>query len=265
MIFEIKHRFSGEVIFKLECESMKLCVVAALKSEANLSEADLSGADLSGANLFGANLSEADLTRANLTRANLSEADLSEADLSGADLSGANLTRANLTRANLFGADLSEADLSEADLSEANLFGANLTRANLTRANLTRANLNRANLTGADLSGAKDIEIVLSRQKICPTEGAFVCWKKLQGGVIARLVIPHDAERMNALGSRKCRASKVFVHELFGAEMAYDQHTGKTLYRQGSEVFPNKFDPDVRVECSHGIHFFMTREEAEYY
>lgn len=28
---------------------------------------------------------------------------------------------------------------------------------------------------------------------------------------------------------------------------------------------PDKFDPDVRVECSHGIHFFLTREEAETY
>ena len=55
MLFEIKNRFSGDVIFKLETESFKLCVEAAVKSRANPSGADLSDADLSGANLSGIN------------------------------------------------------------------------------------------------------------------------------------------------------------------------------------------------------------------
>ena len=175
MLFEIKNRFDGSVIFSLECGSFKLCVEAAIKSRANLS----------GANLYGANLS-------------------------GANLSG-------------------------------------------------------ANLYGANLSWAENATLFLARQRITPSEGAFVGWKKLRGDVIAKLVIPHDAERMNAIGSRKCRASKAFVHEMFGAVEAFDNHTGKTLYKVGYEVIPDKFDPDIREECSHGIHFFMTREEAEDY
>lgn len=31
MLFEIKHRYTGEVLFKLECGSLKLCVEAAMK------------------------------------------------------------------------------------------------------------------------------------------------------------------------------------------------------------------------------------------
>ena len=92
--FEIKHRYSGAVLYSLETKSIKLCVEAALKSEANLSEADLSWADLKGANL--------------------KEADLSWADLSWADLSGADLSEANLKGAYLNGADLSEANLNGA-------------------------------------------------------------------------------------------------------------------------------------------------------
>jgi hypothetical protein len=79
MKFEIKRRLSGEMIFGLETESLKLCVEAAVKS----------GADLSMANLSGAYL-----YRADLYRANFSEADLSSADLSNADLSRANISRA---------------------------------------------------------------------------------------------------------------------------------------------------------------------------
>ena len=54
MLFEIKNRYIGNVIFKLETESFQLCVEAAVKSGANLYNANLSGADLSGANLSGA-------------------------------------------------------------------------------------------------------------------------------------------------------------------------------------------------------------------
>jgi len=121
MKFEIKSRCSGEALFSLETEDLKLCVEAAIKNGADLSLANLSEADLSEADLSLANLSEADLSRANLSEADLSEADLSRADLSRADLRGANLSRADLR-----GADLSRADLRGANLSEADLRGANL-------------------------------------------------------------------------------------------------------------------------------------------
>lgn len=44
MIFEIKHRIAGRILFSLETKSLKLCVEAAVKSGANLSGADLSDA-----------------------------------------------------------------------------------------------------------------------------------------------------------------------------------------------------------------------------
>jgi len=44
MLFKIKHRFSGSVLFSLETESLKLCVEAAVKDGANLYGADLRGA-----------------------------------------------------------------------------------------------------------------------------------------------------------------------------------------------------------------------------
>ena len=115
MKFEIKNKFSEDVIFSLETKSFKLCVEAAVEAGANLSRADLYRANLSGANL-----AEANLSGANLYRANLSVANLAEANLSGANLAEADLYRADLYRANLAGADLAEANLSVANLAEAN-------------------------------------------------------------------------------------------------------------------------------------------------
>ena len=114
MIFEIKHRVSGSILFSLETNSWKLCLEAAVKS----------GANLTGANLIGANLTGADLTGANLTGANLAGANLADAYLAGANLTGANLAGANLADAYLAGANLADAYLAGANLTGANLTGA---------------------------------------------------------------------------------------------------------------------------------------------
>ena len=106
-LFEIKNRFTGEVLFSAECESLKICVEAAVKGNTNLYTTNLYNADLSNADLSNANLRNAYLYNADLSNANLRNADLSNADLSNADLSNANLRNANLRNANLYNADLS--------------------------------------------------------------------------------------------------------------------------------------------------------------
>ena len=130
-----------------------------------------------------------------------------------------------------------------------------------------------ADLSGANLTDIKDAALALARTRIVPQEGSFVGWKKLTNGVIAELVIPHDAQRVNAAGSRKCRASKVHVWNMWdskGEQIANGvavpgQHDHKTVYEVGKETMPDKFDPSITQECSHGIHFFLTREEAQAY
>ncbi len=172
------------------------------------------------------------------------------ANLSGAYLSGANLYGANLSGANLYGANLSGAYLSGANLSGANLSGANLSGANLYGANLYGANLSGANLSGAKLPGFQ-----------IPQEGTLTVFKKLKGGTIAKLLVPADARRTATPTGRKCRAEWVEVLEGEGVS----GHDGKTAYSPGAIVRPDKYDDDIRVGCTSGIHFFLTREEAEAY
>ena len=76
MIYEIKNRWSGKVIFSIETYTWRLAVEAAIKAGANLFRANLSRTDLFGANLSGANLTEADLTGANLSEADLTKVNL---------------------------------------------------------------------------------------------------------------------------------------------------------------------------------------------
>ena len=118
--FDIRNRFSGEIIFtaELTCSpdtlpsiKLGLAVKAAVKARANLAGANLTDANLTDANLAGAYLAGAYLTGACLTGANLTDANLADANLTDAYLAGANLTDAYLTGANLTDANLAEETL----------------------------------------------------------------------------------------------------------------------------------------------------------
>ena len=142
---------------------------------------------------------------------------------------------------------------------------ANLRGADLRGAYLRGADLREADLTRADLTRAKNFDenLFISYTSICP-EGTLIGWKKCEDNIIVKLEIPSEAKRSNATG-RKCRAEYVKVLELFGGDVGISQHDGETEYRVGEIVRCDKWD-DVRWnECSGGIHFFLTRLEAERY
>ena len=209
--------------------------------------------------------------KADLKWADLKWSNLKWANLSGADLIGANLIGADLSEADLSGAYLSGAYLRGADLSGANLIGANLRGADLRGANLRGANLRGANLRGADLSEADLSEAHINWPIACPEKGSFIGFKKARTGnnkYIVELEIQTDSERCSAT-SRKCRCSKakvISITNLDGSQTdikevvsSYD----KTFkYRIGEIVEVTNFDPNRWNECSNGIHFFITRQEA---
>ncbi len=135
----------------------------------------------------------------------------------------------------------------------------------LEGANLEGANLEGANLYGANLEGAKNVPAITQAQTRITPEGTLIGWKKCHGGVIVKLRIPEDARRSNATG-RKCRAEWVEVVEVYGAEVGLSLHDGgATVYRPGETVKPDRWEEDRWQECAPGVHFFLTREEAEKY
>ena len=204
-----------------------------------LSEAIRKGISLIGANLIGANLI-------------------------GANLMGANLMGANLTWVNLYRTDLSWANLEGADLKEAYLEGSILSYANLKDANLAGAHLNGAVLNAAHLTGAQNIPYI---PLACPSEGSFTGWKKVNNEYLVKLQIPEDARRLSAT-TRKCRCNKAMVLDItsLDGETHFDEVVNnnykKTIYKVGEFVYPDSFDENRWRECSHGIHFFVNKDDA---
>jgi hypothetical protein len=156
----------------------------------------------------------------------------------------------------------SGAYLGGANLGGAYLGGANLGGANLSGANLSGANLSGANLGGANLKDVKYGELPLIRTSIVPQVGQFIGWKKCRSNAIVKLMVGKNAKRSNAHG-RKCRAEYVKVLDVIGAEFGLSLYDHKTEYRKGQIVRCDQWNEDRWTECGGGIHFYLTREEAE--
>ena len=115
-----------------------------------------------------------------------------------------------------------------------------------------------------------------------PKRGKVIGWKKLQDFLICKLEIPSNAKRVQVHGpSGKCRAERALVLDIeIGDPGAREWNTahgkdnkvngGSSIFYQnrlyysvGKMVEADMFDSDPTKDCSHGIHFFLTRAEAE--
>lgn len=203
-------------------------------------------------------------------RAILIGAELRHANLDDTNLTGAILRQADLRDASLFGARLLYADLRGADLDHANLRDANLCNADLRIANLCSADLCNANLTGAKLNDVKYNYKTSFFALQCPEEGSFIGYKKACNHIVKLEILP-NAKRSSAT-TRKCRCSSAKVLSITtldgendGTQAVSSNYDPSFVYRVGKIVRVDNFNENRWNECSRGIHFFMTRDEAVMY
>ena len=136
------------------------------------------------------------------------------------------------------------------------------------RANLRGADLRSADLRSADLRDCIGLELALAMATHLPV-GPFHAWKKCRNGVLVKLLIPGNARRSHG-SERKCRAEFVKVIQVVGTtpgkpKIGISQQDGVTEYKAGQMVYPDGWDEDRWNTCGQGIHFFLTRIEAENY
>ncbi len=160
-------------------------------------------------------------------------------------------TENNTIRKTLEKAIESSADLSSADLSYANL---------------SYANLSSANLRSADLD-KKDIKAIKHLYQIIPEVGSFIAYKKASNNCVVKLEIPARAKRTCNFKNRKCRASYVRVLEITNRDgtkikEVTGERNSNTIYKVNKITRADSFNDDMREDCSHGIHFFVTKQEA---
>lgn len=202
---------------------------------------------------------------------NLIGEDLSKLRLDGLDLSYVLFRGCNL-RGTVFGECIFyEADFAEALVDDrTGFYGCAIDTS-------TELSLNRVANARPSFDWVSSTDIFSSVTFSLPLkiDGEFPGYKvaKTTDGtlVLVTLRIPADAGRVVFAG-RKCRASKanvVAITNLFGTPIPDDTvvHSwladfGKAIYAKETTVTADYFDPRPSAECTHGIHFFLTREEA---
>ena len=190
----------------------------------------------------------------NGSKANLIGEDLRDIDFSYIDLKYVNFKSSNLSGSCFKFSDLTGTDFEYADLRFVNFECADLKYAILNKANLKNIIYN-------------DATSFFALQ--CPEEGSFIGYKVIDNKII-KLLIPKDAKRCSGT-SRVCRCSKakvLSITSLDGKEQFKEvtsNHDENFIYEVGKMVEVEDFDEDRWNECSTGIHFFITRDEAVNY
>lgn len=165
---------------------------------------------------------------------------------------------------------------SEVEGERANLRNADLRGANLGNADLSGADLSGSDLSGAFLRDADLTEIIYNENTSflslqCPEKGSFIGYKKCCDELIVELKILATSKRSSAT-TRKCRCEKAKVLAIYNTDktmssetIAHSEHDFDFIYTVGKTVSVKHFDEDRWHECSTGIHFFLTFEEAKNY
>ena len=146
--------------------------------------------------------------------------------------------------------------------------------ADLRCANLYGAYLRGAYLRDANLRDAKNVPFI---PMYCPSDGAFIGWKKVKyqdNEYLVKLEIQEDSNRSSATGTKcRCDKAKVLDINLIKFTVPEEFQTVKpkeivnanyieTRYAIGEMVYADSWDEDRWIECSHGIHFFINKQEA---
>lgn len=270
-------------------------------SGSDLTGADFSGANMSQANLSGAKINNAHFKKAYMRGATLTGAMINRSTFDGAYLynasfmnatifhthmSGAYITNAVITDASLYavlmdGADLSRASFKGSKLGHVNMRMANLQSAKFTSSCITenccfeRAHLTNATFTSASIS--KDTSFDFADLHGCEFDGdeknrlgrildrPVTGYKKSREGDIVTLEIPKGAI-VFSINNNKCRTNIAKVVDTDGKPELSSIFDKEFKYRVGDEIAPiGEFELMYNVECAPGIHFFLTREEAEAY
>lgn len=185
-----------------------------------------------------------------------------EGTFTNVDFSYAVLNQSNMSHCIFTNCNFRQASLRGVDLSHSVFYNCTLEESDISGANFHGASLNDINVDGV----IYDDNTSYFKLR-CPQEGAFLGYKKLQDDRVAMLLIPAEAKRTSAtLNTCRCSMAKVLAIRSFDQRIHYDYGVSTInddfIYRVGQWVYADSFEENRWIEATHGIHFWMSFEEA---
>lgn len=208
------------------------------------------------------------------------EKEIWDMDLSGADLSNMDFTLSSFQNTVLNHVDFENSSVENALFDGCSMKGANFKNAKMVTASFRYCDMRECNIEGADLFGAvlefADLEGIVSSEETkwfrlrCPEKGAFLGYKKCVNDRMVQLLIPADAKRTSAtLPSCRCNKAKVLTIKSFDFQENFDEAWSLVdenfIYKKGEWVEVKNFNENRWQDSTTGIHFWMSRAEAEAY
>ncbi len=197
----------------------------------------------------------------------LDNMNLSKLDLSWGDFNNISFRNCNFNHSLLEHTKFRNTDFKGSSFKQASLFGADLRGCCLAETDCRGAVFSEALLSDADLRGLIHDENTVHFRHSCPQTGYFYAYKKCFNDRLVKLLIPKDAKRSSGT-SGACRCDKaivVAISDLDGKgfyKEAISFVDGNFVYKLGETVYADGFGEDRWLDSSHGIHFWMTEEEA---
>ena len=223
------------------------------------------------------NLSIARFLGAKLTDVSFSNATLTSSSFVNAQIIDTDFEHANLYESIFSGAELSNSTFRYANLSEAKFNRSILLDCNFTGSNLYNCNLDNTDSYLSEYKKGKILtESIIGYKKCIPCDADRIynfldpdCLIQDIDIAIVTLEIPRGAIVFSINGG-KCRTNKAKVIDIVDGngnkmQRAKSYMMGNLTYYIGDEFTIYDFNCEYNVECSAGIHFFMTRKEAEEY
>lgn len=263
-------------------ENMGNAIKIAIKQNISLSHAKLDGAIIKNENFR-----DLDFRNSNLRGAVFYETTFNNCDFFGTKLSGASFNDSQLFFCDFYLSDMEGVKFTNSILKRSIINRSRIDKSSFDRTIIEDVTFHNSNLReadfentyfddsenidfkNADLVGAKfrnnfEHSLAYKKLNILPEEGSFIGWKKCRNNVVLKLLIPENARRVNTT-KRNCRASFVEVLDIIGDDKGISLYDEKVIYERGKIIYDDWFDSDWRNEETHGIHFFLTRKEAEMY
>ena len=208
-----------------------------------------------------------DLTYISMRTKKLEGMDFSRVDFSNSDFKNVNFRSCKFDNAKLQHTKFENCDLSGSSFAYADLFSADLRTCNLSGSNFDGADFFAALLWEAKLDNLLVTDRTKFFRNYCPEEGYMFGYKKCFNERMVQLLIPKDAKRCSST-TNACRCDKARVVAITDVNRKESYKEAMSfvdpnfIYRLGEMVYADSYNEDRWHDSSHGIHFWMTFEEA---
>ncbi len=224
----------------------------------NFSNSDFSNSDFRYSDFSNSYFSNSDFRYSDFSNSYFSNSYFRYSDFSNSNFSNSYFRYSDFSNSYFSNSDFRYSDFSNSYFSNSYFRNSNFRYSNFRYSNFRNSDFRNSDFRNSDFRNSK------FNYRILPEEGKIIGYKKA-GNEIIKLEIDCETAVGGMIG-RKCRCKKAKVLEITNNKKEiYSDYDNSFIYKVGEIVEVEDWNDKPYLECEKGIHFFITRQEAEDY